>query len=104
MTKVNAEPGACGLTCRIEVSRTEKYRVEVRLRSECKQINKLAEEIGEIDFMKVMKGAYGQSDLFQSAPKCHLHQSCVIPTAILKAVEAEVGMAVKKDILITFLE
>ena len=104
MTKVRVEPGACGLTCLIEVNRTEKYRAMVSLQSECKQITKLAEEITEIDFLKVMQGAFGQNHLFQSVPKCKLHQTCVIPTAIMKAVEAEVGMAVKKDIVIAFIE
>jgi hypothetical protein len=105
VTKVYVEPGACGLTCLIEASRTEKkYGVTVRLQSQCKQITELGSEIAEVDFMNVMRGAFGQNQIFQSVPKCKLHQSCVIPSAIIKAMEAEVGMAVKKDIKITFTE
>jgi hypothetical protein len=101
VTKVCVDPGACGFVCLIEVSRTEKYKAAVRLQSQCKQIAKLAEKISEVDFMSVMRGAFGQNEIFLSAARCKLHPSCPIPTASVKAVEAELGMAVKKNITIT---
>ncbi len=101
MTKVCVDPGACGFICLIEVSQTGRYKVMVRLQSQCKQIAKLAAEITEIDFMDIMRGAFGQNPIFLSAARCKLHPSCPIPTALVKAVEAALGMAVNKNVTIT---
>ena len=100
MTKCCVDPGACGFICLIEVSRTGKYKTTVRLQSQCKQIVKLAAEIHEVDFMGIMRGSFANNHVFVSAAKCKLHPSCPIPTALIKAVESELGMAVKKSITI----
>jgi len=99
--KVCVDPGACGFICLIEVGRKGKYRAAVRLESQCRQVAKLAEEISEIDFLRIMAAAFGQNQLFLSAARCKLHPSCPVPTSLIKAVEAELGMAVKKDVIIT---
>ncbi len=101
MIKVCVDPGACGFVCVIEVRRTGKYKAAVRLQSPCKQIVALAAEIIEVDFLDIMRGAFGQNQIFLSGARCKLHSSCPIPTALVKAVEAELGMAVKKNVTIT---
>jgi hypothetical protein len=79
----------------------DKYNATVRLESQCKQVSKLAAQVGEVDFMETLKAAFGQNRVFLAAAECKLHPSCPVPTAIIKAVEAEVGMAVKKGVTIT---
>ncbi|MGA3116365.1 MAG: hypothetical protein ABSF90_18240 [Syntrophobacteraceae bacterium] len=101
MTTVCVDPGACGFVCLIEVSRTGKYTAAVRMQSPCKQIVELAAEISEVDFMDIVGGAFGQNQIFLTGARCKLHPSCPIPTALVKAVEAELGMAVKKNVTIT---
>ncbi len=101
MTKVCVDPGACGFVCLIEVSRTKKYKAAVRLQSRCKQIVELAAEICEVDFMDIVGRAFGENQIFLSGARCKLHPSCPIPTALVKAVEAELDMAVKKNVTIT---
>jgi len=101
VTKCRVDPGACGFICLIEVGRTGKYKTTVRLESQCKQIVKLAAEIHEVDFMDIMRGSFAHNRVFLSAARCKLHPSCPIPTALVKTVEAELGMAVKKSITIT---
>jgi hypothetical protein len=101
VTKVCVDPGACGFACMIEVKRTGKYKAAVRLQSRCKQIAQLASQISEVDFMDIVGKAFGQNQIFLSAARCKLHPSCPVPTALVKAVEAELGMAVKKNVTIT---
>ena len=104
MTRLIIEPGACGFTCKIDVEKVEKYQVIARLQSQCKQIKKLASEVGEIDFMEISRGAFGQNYISQSAARCKLHPSCPIPCGLIKAIEAELGMAVKKNVGLTYEE
>lgn len=88
--------------CVIEVSRTDKFKAAVRVESQCGQVSKLAEEIPEVDFLDIMRGGFGQNQIFLSATRCKLHSSCPAPSALIKAVEAELGMAVKKDVSVSF--
>ena len=96
------DPGACGFHCKISVNKTGRYEATVTVESQCKQIKRLAQEVKSVDFMGIVKGQFGENAVFQAASKCGLHQSCIIPSSILKAVEAELGMAVKKPVSITF--
>ena len=102
MTMIIVEPGACGFTCIIEAKGTGRYEATVTLQSECKQIKRLAQEVSPVDFMAIVRGLYGENPIFQAASRCGLHPSCPIPCSLIKAVEAELGMAVKKSISITF--
>jgi hypothetical protein len=104
MTRIIVDPGACGLICEIEAESQGKYKVNVRLKSRCKQINKLAGEVTSVDFLEISKGPFGQNAVSQAAARCSLHASCSVPCAVLKAVEAELGMAVKKDVSFSYDE
>ena len=43
-----------------------------------------------------------ESVVYQSAARHIRHTACPIPAAILKAIEVEVGIALPKDVTITF--
>jgi hypothetical protein len=102
MTKIIVDPGACGLTCTVEVEKVGKYESTVTVQSRCKQIQKLANEVKTIDFLAICRGRYGQNIVSECAARCGLHPSCPVPCAILKAIEGELGMAVKKDVTLTY--
>ncbi len=104
MTRLIVDPGACGFTCMVEVEKVGKYQVTISVQSQCKQIKKLATEVGEINFLEICRGPYGQNPISQSAARCGLHPSCPIPCGLIKAVEAELGMAVKKNVSFTYGE
>ena len=104
MTKMIVNPGVCGFICLIEAEQGKKYNAAVRLQSPCKQVSKFAEKISEVDFMEIMRAPIGQNKVVHAAAVCKLHQSCVIPTAVIKAVEAELGLALKKNISIKYEE
>ena len=104
MTMIVVDPGACGFLCKIAVKGTGRYEADVALESNCKQIKRLAQEVSSVDFMEIVKGRFGENTISQAASRCGLHQTCIIPCSLLKAVEAELGMAVKKPVSITFEE
>ena len=104
MTRVIVDPGACGLICKVEVEKVDKYNVTIRLESKCKQIQKLANEVKVMDFLEICRVPFGQNPLSQYAARYKCHPSCPIPCGIIKAVEGELGMAVKKDVSFTYEE
>ena len=101
-TTIIVEPGACGFTCNIEVKGTGRYEAAVTLQSQCKQIKLFALEVSSVDFIAISEGRYAENPISQAASRCGLHPSCPIPCSLIKAVEVELGMAVKKNVCITF--
>ncbi|MBU2621287.1 MAG: hypothetical protein KKD92_03095, partial [Proteobacteria bacterium] len=69
--------------------------------SECKQIQRLSELITQIGFRDVFV-PLTRNPVFVYAEKAGCHPSCVIPTAIIKAAEVALGLALKCDVVIRF--
>jgi hypothetical protein len=98
--KVN--PGVCGFNCTIDIHHVEKRVVRVVINgSECKQIQRLSAAIDQFT-LKELFTPLTRNPVYKAAEKSGCHSSCVIPAAILKAVEAAMGMAIAKDVALVF--
>jgi len=104
MKKVHVDPGICGFKCSIKAEKADGQIVRLTIESECKQIQKLAEAAKEMGLRDVVGKPFGQSGLVSMAGQCKLHAACPIPTACIKAAEAELGMALPRPVTIEFLE
>ena len=99
MTCAEVNPGICGLKVTIVAIADGQRKVKVEIESECTYIQELAEKIGEID-------PYGEwdsffnSSVYKAANVCFSHTDCVVPAAILKAVNVEAGLALPADVTI----
>jgi hypothetical protein len=54
--------------------------------------------------MDILRGPINQNPIYVEAGKCKLHNSCPVPCGIAKAAEAELGLALKKNVKIEFQE
>jgi Family of unknown function (DUF6951) len=104
MTKVQVKSGVCGFEAQIVVRKTEKRKVTVSVSSDCQQIGCLAKELPELSMMEVLKSPIHQNPVYEKAGQCGLHTSCPVPSGVLKAAEAELGLALKRDAAIEFQE
>ena len=99
MTRAEVNPGICGLRGTIVAIADGQGKVKVDIESECTYIQELADKIKELD-------PYGEWDSFfnssayQAANVCFSHTDCVMPAAILKAVNVEAGLALPADVTI----
>lgn len=102
VTCVRVDPGICGFTCAIYAQKLEAREVKIAIKgSECKQIQRLSELITQIGFRDVFV-PLTKNPVFVSAEKAGCHPSCVIPTAVIKAAEVALGLALKRDVVIQF--
>jgi hypothetical protein len=69
--------------------------------SDCKQIQRLAKRLGKISMPQLFTPV-SRNPVYLAAEKSGCHTSCVIPAAVLKAVEAAMGMALPREVRITF--
>lgn len=104
-TRIEVYAGVCGHSAVIDVTKVDEAHVQVVITSACDEITAMNPDLAQVQWKgkghEVFK-RMTESAVYQSAAKHIRHTACPIPTAILKAIEVEVGIALPKDVTITF--
>jgi hypothetical protein len=96
MTKSVIRSGVCGFTTEV-VARAESEFCSLMIDSDCPTIQKLAEELRQVDPREeITYRGKGPITLELARQHC-LHPACPVPAGIIKAVEVEAGLALPKD-------
>ena len=106
MTKVQIDPGICGFITLVTAELNEDDEVKVEVRSGCKSVTDMMDVVGNVfDGVELCLKAPG-SCIFYDYAKEHfpVHVACPVINGILKCVEAECQLALKKDASIVFVE
>ncbi|MEJ2210719.1 MAG: hypothetical protein P8129_17000 [Anaerolineae bacterium] len=100
MAKAEIHSGICGFTTRVK-ARQEGRNVVLEIESDCDAIQRLAEELTEVEpFGEITFRGEGPRTLKAGAKYCH-HPACPVPVGIIKAIEVEAGLALPADATIT---
>ncbi len=102
MTRVTVDAGACGYRATIEVEKVDRHTVRVRIDSACEEIAAMNPDLAELNWRRGVFCKIAASRVYLSAAQHVKHAACPIPSAILKAIEVEVGIALAKDVTIHF--
>jgi hypothetical protein len=103
MTKVFVNPGICGFDTVINATRSGDI-VKLKIRSECEEIKKLANTLTSFSLQDMRNAkSFTENKVYENAARYIRHFSCPIPCAIFKAIEAELGLALKKNVTIEFV-
>ena len=97
MAKVEVFAGICGFNATIE-AKNDSDKIKVTITSECKWINKLANDLQKVDSSEIFK-TICDSITYQTASKHVRHLACPVPCAIIKAIEVEAGLALPKNVV-----
>jgi hypothetical protein len=103
MTKVIVNAGACGFTVTITAEKDTGKKIRVSLDTECEMVKKMQEDISLLDMRAAFTG-YLNNPVYKSAAKYLQHVACPVISGILKAVEAEAGLALPRDARIEFIK
>jgi hypothetical protein len=99
LTKVTVDAGICGFTAVIKATKTSKNKVRVTILCPCEMIKNLngdlTEEIGREALIRII-----DSEIYRLASKHIKHTACPVPSAILKAIEVELGLALPGNVKI----
>lgn len=104
MTKVEIKPGACGFLVTILATKVEPKRANVAIQTECEQVNEMASMITHLTVQDILGFPFAEDVVYEAAKKVIRHAGCPVPCGIIKAAEAELGLAVKQDVLIHFVQ
>ena len=102
MTKVRVDPGVCGFPATIKVERVDKTHVKVHVACACEQVKAFAKRIQDLEWPKAF-GPMTGSSVYLAADGTIKHVTCPVPMAVLKAIEAEIGAALPRDVSVRFV-
>jgi hypothetical protein len=101
MTRVTVDPGICGFITAVEVEKIAEHKVKVTITSDCDQVKELGQQLTLVEPWEAIKQHFN-CEIYEAASRCHLHVTCPVPVAILKAIEVEAGLALSRDAVIHF--
>ena len=106
MTKVKIEPGICGFTTTVRATVDDDTDLTVHVASGCPSIKGMMEALGEsYDAYEVCLQKPGQGPFYDYAREHFpVHVSCPVINGIIKCMEVEAKLALKKDASIVFVE
>lgn len=99
MAKACVNCGGCGYTAVIRAAAKDDGTVAIDIDSECSALDELAARLQAVEPYGEM-GDLLQTATFQAASDCLHHSSCPVPTAVLKAIEVEAGVALPSTVTI----
>jgi hypothetical protein len=97
MAKCEIEAGICGFSTTVEATDLGKWKISLKITSDCPNIQKLAEELVEIEALDEIAKRAKATKTYEIAAKHCPHSSCIVPSGIIKAVEVAAGLALPKN-------
>jgi hypothetical protein len=88
--------GACGHTTKVTAT-LEGRICKLTIESPCKAIQKIAEELKEVDPYREISFKKGMPRILEVGHKHCFHTACPVPVGIIKAMEVAAGLNLPKD-------
>ena len=104
MKKIKVSPGICGLESIITVESEDEVEANITVETACPAVRRMIDALPQpvsaydICFLKP-----GQGPVYAAAANL-AHAACPVPAAVIKAVEAECGLALAKNAAIEFVD
>ncbi len=92
MAKAEIHPGNCGFTTIVEATMEGKV-CKISITSECKAIQRLAQELTEVNPFQEISFRREMPATLQAGAKYCSHTACPVPVGIIKAVEVAARLA-----------
>ncbi len=99
---VSVNPGICGFVCQVKATRKSRRVATIEIiGSECKMINKLGENLTKISVTDIFT-PHTKNLIFRSSEQAQCHLCCPVPSAIIKAAEVVLELALPQNVIIEF--
>ncbi len=104
MSQVWVKAGQCNQETTIEARRSDMTHVKIEFVTTCEHIQKLADELKSLDIAREMSVKLLETEVYRLANEHVCRNSCIVPAAILKALEVEANLFPAAESQIVFLE
>ncbi|MHB0874616.1 MAG: DUF6951 family protein [Anaerolineae bacterium] len=103
MSEVMVQAGVCGFTTRVIAVATADGMVALTIDSDCPSVRRLAQALPQVDSLREISYRGQPPEVLEAAATALPHPACVVPSAILKAVEVAAGLALATDVHVSFV-
>ena len=104
MSMIWDKAGQCNQETTIEARRTDMTHVAVEFVTTCEHIQKLADVLKTLDIAHEMSTSLLETEVYHLASEHICRNSCVVPAAILKALEVEANLFLPAESQFIFLD
>lgn len=104
MSLVWVEAGQCNQETTVETRRVDITHVAVEFVTTCEHIQELSAELKTLDIAHEMSTNLLDTQVYRTADRFVCRNSCVVPAAILKALEVEANLFLAADSQIEFVD
>lgn len=95
-TYVAVEPGVCGFSCTVGARKSVDGKISITINdSDCELVQEMSKQFQELT-LKDLFSSVVKNPVFEWAARARCHAPCLVPVAILKASEVELGMALPR--------
>jgi hypothetical protein len=102
MTTLDIQAGICGYFSRVHALKKEQRSVAISIESDCQNVADYSEHLKPMDIKSMFQHPFNRNPVYEQAGICGLHPACPIPCGVMKAVEVETGLALKKNVTLKF--
>lgn len=102
MTRVQVTSGSCGFDVLITAEQGQGGKITLSVDTKCEMVKKMMEELAVLDRFAPLAG-FMTNPVYRSASKHLKHVACIVPAAVLKAIEVEAALNVPRDASIVFV-
>jgi hypothetical protein len=105
MTKVEINPGPCGFVTRVTAQKEGRRNVKIQVETKCEAVQKMMDSLGDtFNSFDVCLVRPGKGPFYDFASENFpVHVGCPVIPGIVKCVEGECGLALKKNADIRFI-
>jgi len=101
--KLNVDPGVCRFKASVECW-MEEGKLRCNIKSGCAHVQEFGEALGSYDMMEALHMPFADNKIYLVGGKTLKHSTCPLPMAVLKGFEVAAGLALKKDVMVTFVK
>lgn len=98
MATVDIDAGVCGHKAFVTATRGEGYKVQLTIESDCPHVQKISEDIDEVDALQQIGLRNGLPSVLEAAYARCAHAACPVPAGLIKAIEVATGLALPADV------
>jgi len=94
----------CGQETSVAARRVSPTKVVFEITTTCQHVQALADALGEVDVAHDMSCPLNETRVYTLATEHVCRNSCIVPAAILKAMEVAAGIFLPGDCHVEFVE
>lgn len=102
MTTIDIKAGICGHFARVQAVTQEPRSVKIIIESDCENIDVFSNHLDVLNIKNLFHHPFNRNPVYEQAGRCGLHSACPVPCGVMKAAEAELGLALKKNVALIF--